>query len=72
MNDSPHFMVTPCECGSPDCDRIIFWMIRPQMRTIEEEGEELLCPCVGFPVEHVQSLINELRDLAAEKGVQVR
>ncbi len=59
-----------CDCGSRTCESIMVIMERPVIREVKESEE--LVSVVYFPVDQLQSLLDHLRMLAAEKGVLMK
>lgn len=68
---TPEFLVRPCDCGGRDCQSIIFAMIKPVLRPLEPGSDELGA-LVHFPMANLQSLVDYVRELAAEKGFEIR
>lgn len=67
----PALMMRRCQCGRPTCNTVVFAMLRPVIESVKENGKEELASLVHFPLEHAQSFVNELRRLAAERGVTI-
>ncbi len=70
MNEDPYLLVQPCDCGKRNCGSVLIAMVRPAIREID--GTTTLASTVNLPIEHIQGMVDKLRELAADKGVIVR
>jgi hypothetical protein len=70
VSEDPQLFVKGCDCGDPHCKKILIAIIRPDMKTLENTEE--LVPCCHLPEEHIQSLVDYIRELCKEKGIRIR
>lgn len=69
-DQEPQLLIQACDCETDHCDRFMMAMIRPVIRPVT--GSDELVGVLYVPVEHAQSIVDKVRDLAARLGVQVR
>jgi len=70
MKQEPELLVQPCDCGQPGCQKIVIAMRHPQIKTVE--GTDELLSVVYLPPDQIQGMIDYIRDLARERGLQIR
>ena len=67
--NEPQFLLRDCGCGKEGCRSIIMAMIHPNIGTFDGQDETLFF--VHFPAHAIPSLIERLKEMAEEKGVDV-
>ncbi len=66
---APTFMVNRCDCGQPDCSCIVLGIVDPVVRELRGGPNDGKLGCLAyFPLEYAQALIDQICDLAAERG----
>lgn len=61
----PLLGTSPCNCGKPDCDRVLIAMIRPRIAPFP--GTDELACLVELPIGAIDALIISLLELKREK-----
>lgn len=69
MEKEPQLLLQPCECGDTNCRTVVIAMIHPVI--VPVDGTNDLACKVHFPLEHAQSFVDTLRELAADRGINV-
>lgn len=55
------FAIGNCDCGDDDCGQVVFAMIRPKIRPVTKESEELIAT-VPFPKSKLEFLARNLAE----------
>lgn len=67
----PELLVHSC-CDDEQCGRVFIAIVNPIMETLLGDDEEVIVPACYFPLGSVQSLVEQLRDIAAKKGITIK
>jgi hypothetical protein len=67
----PMVLTRPCDCGDPDCDKIMFAILRPQIKHLTDTGETAYV--AYMPAETAKGMIEWLEDeLGSQKGKTIQ
>ena len=61
LEDKEPLLITqPCDCGDPDCNKILFAILHPQLKRLADTGETLYA--AYMPIETVKGMIEWLEE----------